>query len=56
MNVAARLQKACRPGGILVSQALFEKVKVSVRSLQQVRLKLKNVTDSVLAHYVAEYG
>lgn len=56
VNIAARLQKACRPGGILVSQALFEKVREGARSLQQVRLKLKNVTDNVLAHYVAEYG
>lgn len=54
VNVAARLQKACRPGGILVSQTLFDKVKASVRSVQQVRLKLKNVTENVLAHYVEE--
>jgi adenylate cyclase len=54
VNIAARLQKACRPGGILVSQALFEKVRAGVQSVQQVRLKLKNVTDNVLAHYVEE--
>ena len=52
VNIAARLQKACRPGGILVSNSLFQKVKNSVRSVQQVRLNLKNLAESVAAHYI----
>jgi adenylate cyclase len=52
VNIAARLQKACRPGGILVSNALFQKAKEGVKSVQQVRLNLKNVSESVFAHYI----
>jgi len=52
VNIAARLQKACRPGGILISQALFESVNADVKSVQQVRLRLKNLTETVLAHYI----
>ena len=52
VNIAARLQKACRPGGILVSHSLFAKLRGGVKSVQQVRLRLKNVADSVFAHYV----
>lgn len=53
VNIAARLQKACRPGGILVSNSLFQKITDGVKSVERVRLKLKNVTDSVSAHYIA---
>ncbi|HNA80206.1 MAG TPA: adenylate/guanylate cyclase domain-containing protein [Turneriella sp.] len=52
VNIAARLQKACRPGGILVSNALFEKVKGGFHSVQQVKLNLKNLAESVNAHYI----
>jgi len=52
VNISARLQKACRPGGILISQTLFESVKGNIKSVQQVRLRLKNLTETVLAHYI----
>ncbi|AFM12383.1 adenylate/guanylate cyclase domain-containing protein [Turneriella parva] len=52
VNIAARLQKACRPGGILISQTLFESVQPHAKSEQQVRLRLKNLTETVLAHYI----
>jgi len=52
VNIAARLQKACRPGGILISQALFESVQPHAKSEQQVRLRLKNLAETVQAHYI----
>lgn len=52
VNIAARLQKACRPGGILISDSLLKLVQKSVRSVQTVKLKLKNVSENILAHYV----
>jgi adenylate cyclase len=52
VNVAARLQKVCRPGGILVSHAVYQSATGIANSVQTVRLKLKNVADSVVAHYI----
>lgn len=52
VNIAARLQKACRPGGILVSQSLFDKVRSWAQSVQPVKLRLKNVSEAVSAHYI----
>lgn len=52
VNIAARLQKACRPGSILISDALLKLVDNTVHSVQSVRLKLKNVSEILLAHYV----
>ncbi len=52
VNIAARLQKACRPGGILISHALFESVQPHAKSEQQVRLRLKNLAETVQAHYI----
>jgi adenylate cyclase len=52
VNIAARLQKACRPGSILISDSLLQVVQNYVHSVQSVKLKLKNVSEIFLAHYV----
>lgn len=52
VNIAARLQKACRPGSILISDSLLKLVDNTVHSVQAVKLKLKNVSEILLAHYV----
>ncbi|GBF50364.1 adenylate/guanylate cyclase with GAF sensor(s) [Leptospira ryugenii] len=52
VNIAARLQKACRPGSILISDSLLRLVDRTVHSVQAVKLKLKNVSEILLAHYV----
>ena len=52
VNIAARLQKACNPGGILIADRLFQQVKEQASSVKRVRLKLKNLNELVHAQYI----
>ncbi len=56
VNVAARLEQACPPGGVLVAGAAYDQLtgKLDVRFEDAGELRLKNITRSVRAYRLAQ--
>jgi len=54
VNVAARLQSAAEPGGICMSQTIYNVVKnpLALKSINLVPKKLKNIQESVLVYQI----
>ncbi|MGQ4648650.1 adenylate/guanylate cyclase domain-containing protein [Lyngbya aestuarii] len=54
VNVAARLQSAAEPGGICMSQTIYNVVKnpLALKSITLVPKKLKNIQESVLVYQI----
>jgi class 3 adenylate cyclase len=56
VNVAARLEQACPPGGVLVAGTAYDQLtgKLDVRFEDAGELRLKNITRSVRAYRLAQ--
>ncbi len=54
VNIAARLQGACEPNGILITDDLYDLVKQDVRVEKTNRYKLKNLAEVIRAHYITD--
>src|SRR4028118_2393020 len=54
VNIAARLQAEAQPGGICLSQTIYEVVKkpLALKATDLVQRKLKNISESVLVYQI----
>lgn len=52
VNVAARIEQACQPGGVLISLSTFEDVKLRVNSTEMDPINVKNRDQAVLTYSV----
>ena len=53
VNIASRLESACEPGGILISDNLYQRVREFVRTESSARVRLKGKSDLLRVHYVS---
>ncbi|MFT7548952.1 MAG: adenylate cyclase [Candidatus Azotimanducaceae bacterium] len=53
VNVAARIEQACKPGGVLVSTATYEDVKLGVKAEKMEPIIVKNRDQPVLTYLIA---
>lgn len=53
VNVAARIEQACKPGGVLVSLSTFEDVKLRVDATEMEPINVKNRDQAVLTYLVS---
>ncbi|GAA6136874.1 hypothetical protein NBRC116583_06210 [Arenicella sp. 4NH20-0111] len=52
VNVAARIEQACEPGGVLVSLSTYEDIKLRVKATEMEPIKVKNRDQAVLTYSV----
>jgi adenylate cyclase len=52
VNVAARIEQACKPGGVLVSTATYEDVKLQVKAEKMEPIIVKNRDQPVLTYLI----
>jgi adenylate cyclase len=52
VNVAARIEQACKPGGVLVSTATYEDVKLQVKAKKMEPIIVKNRDQPVLTYLI----
>ncbi len=53
VNIASRLETACEPGGILISENLYARVRDLVRLESSAHVRLKGKRDLLRVHYIA---
>ena len=52
VNVAARIEQACAPGGVLVSNSTYEDVKLQIKAQKMEPIQVKNRDQPVLTYLI----